>query len=93
MVLIDVSSSNKEHYDPRNTLDRFLGIVKDKKVDLLCSNMSNMKVGDSISFNIEEYEVYRKGKLARKNYVGISPDDFFKPFEEVKLKVKLSYRP
>lgn len=89
VILIDLGESNIEHYDPRENLDRFLGIIKEGKVDLVFNQISNVKIGDSIDFCVQEFKIYRKGKLIRESVTGMPPDDVFKPFKEVLENIDL----
>ena len=89
VIHINLSNSNKELYDPRDTLDRFLGVVKNEKADLVFNRISEIQIGDSIDFNIQDFMIYRNGKLIRKSIVGMPPDDIFKPFNEVNANIEL----
>ena len=89
VVAIDIYNSNTEYYDPRDSLNRFLGIVKNKKVELVFNRMSGIKTGDSIDFEIDEFKIYRNGRMVQENVVGMPPNDVFKPFNEIKKNIEL----
>ena len=89
VISIDLHNSNKEHYDPRRNLDRFLGIIINKKAELVFSAISEVKIGDSIVLNVQEYKIFRNGRLIRENIVGMPPDDSFKPFKEIIRNINL----
>jgi len=89
VILIEIHDSNKRNYDPRDTLERYLGVLKNKKVDLIFNRMSEVKIGDSIDFNVEKYKIYRNEELIRESLSGMPPDDIFQPFDEIRKNIEL----
>lgn len=90
VIAIDVSQSNIDFYDERKNLDKHLGVIKNKKADLVFSGISRILVGDSLVLNIQNYKVYRNGKLITENIVDLPRNNFiFKPFVEVNRNIKL----
>jgi len=89
VISVDIFDANKEHYDPRDSLERFLGVLKNNKVNLVFNIMSDVQITDSIAFNIQKIKIYRNGNLIRESIVGMPPDDIFNAFNEVHKKIEL----
>ncbi len=89
IISINVSQSNVWEYDKRNQLERYLGVIKNKKAELIFNRISSTKIGDSIVLNVQDYKLFRKGKLIVENTIGMPPSNFFfTPFREIKTKIK-----
>ena len=90
VIDIDVSFSNKKTYDIRKESKRYLGVVKDKKASLVFNSVSLVQKGDSIVLNVQDYSIYREGKLIEKNKIGMPSKSFlFTPFNEINNKINL----
>lgn len=89
VILVEPYHSNMDFYDPRDSLGRFLGVIKNSMVDLVFNQISQVQIGDSIDFNVQEYRVYRNGKLIRESLVGMPGNDTFNPFFEVRENIEL----
>ena len=89
VILVEIYHSNMKHYDPRDSLERFLGVLKDGRMELIFNRISEVKENDSIEFNIEEYKIFRNSKLIRDEWISMPPKDLFKPFNEVRKVMEL----
>lgn len=90
VIAIDINKTNIDYYDEREKLEKHLGVIKNKKADLVFSGISRMKKGDSIVLNVQNYKLYRNGKLITENVVDLPRNNFiFTPFKEVNRKIKL----
>ncbi|UAB75662.1 hypothetical protein [Mesoflavibacter sp. SCSIO 43206] len=89
VITIDLNYSNINEYDKRNELKRYLGVIKNGKADLVFNSIGSVKKGDSIVIDIQNYKVFRSGKLIRENIIGMPSDYIFTPFNEIKSKINL----
>jgi len=89
VIRIDLNYSNIIEYDKRNELKRYLGVLKNGKADLVFNSISSVKKGDSIAIDIQNYKVFRNGKLVEENIIGMPSDYIFTPFNEIKSKINL----
>lgn len=90
VISIKIIKSNIKNYDERKNLDRYLGVIKNNRAELVFESISSVMQGDSIVLNIQNYKLYRNGKLIDENIIGMPPSSLiFTPFKEVKQKFKL----
>ncbi|WP_298903452.1 hypothetical protein [uncultured Psychroserpens sp.] len=84
VIAIDIHDSNITNYDERKNLDKYLGVIKGKKADLVFSNVNLLKSGDSIVFKTQNYKIFRNGKLIKESVVDLPRTNFiFKPFTKL----------
>jgi len=90
VIALDINKSNIDQYDQRDELDKHLGVIKNKKANLVFSGISRFEVGDSLILEVQDYKLYRNGTLVTENVVEIPRNSFlFKPYKEVNRKIKL----
>ncbi|MDV7140446.1 hypothetical protein R3X28_16255 [Maribacter sp. TH_r10] len=90
VIDINISESNISDYDIRQEQDRYLGVIKASKASLVFGAVSQVKTGDSIVLNIQNYSIYRNKRIIRESTIGMPPKSFlFRPFNEINRKIKL----
>ncbi|QCX38507.1 hypothetical protein FF125_08710 [Aureibaculum algae] len=90
IIVIEITESNIQNYDERKSLKRYLGVIKNNKANLVFNSISSVKKGDSIVLNIQNYKLYRNGKLIEENVIRMPPKSFiFTPFKEINTLIDL----
>lgn len=90
VIAVDIDTSNIAFYDERENLEKHLGVIKDKKADLVFSAISRIKIGDSLIIHTQNYEIYRNDELIKEGVIDLPRNNFiFRPFNEVNKNIKL----
>jgi hypothetical protein len=89
VISVKIYQTNLNHYDERNQLKRYFGVIKNDKADLVFNSINSIKLEDSIVIDVLRYKIFRNGKLIDENYIGMPNDFIFEPFNEINRKISL----
>jgi len=82
--------SNIDFYDERNSLDKFFGVVKGNKAEIIINGINGIKEKDIFILKGDEYQIFRNEKLIRDEYLTyLSSGGVFNPYREVKNRLEL----
>ncbi len=88
IVTMNIINSNLITYDQRKNLNAHLGVINNKKANIVFN--STVRIGDSIVIDVRNYKIFRKGKLISENILSLPTSDYFmNPFRDINKKTSL----
>ena len=88
IISLNVEFSNLDYYDERENINRFFGVIKNRKAEIIVTNISLFELNDIFVINKDKYSIYRNNKVIDDNYFSV-PSGIISPYPEIRGKIKL----
>ena len=90
IINIKIKESNYNYYDERNKIDKFIGVIKNEKAEIVVTDISSYMVNDLYVLKENSYKIYRNDNKVKEGvYEYLTGIGIVSPYTEVKKKLTL----
>ena len=89
VIYLELYQSNIKLFDDRDNQEKHIGLIKNDKAEIIFNAMSQIKIGDSISIENDQYHIYRMGKLIYNWPLSLGGDSMYRQYERELRKIEM----
>lgn len=89
VLKVDVEKTSISYYDERGKREKYFGVIKGNKAEIIVTFISIIEINDKIVIDGTNFKVIRNDKIIRDNSWDLPFDIITNPFREISKYLKL----